>query len=72
MFYNIEHYAMAICCDRCGKKLVKSKNGYVDKDYSARMWISPVGERNDISCSQRMDICEDCYEKFINWLESEV
>lgn len=64
-----------ISCDRCGKEIKNKHDGYHPnynpKTVSAKIQLWPVGEYRG-SQGQRIDLCEECYEKFINFLESEV
>lgn len=53
-------------CDRCGKEIIS----YDIKISSAKIHLWGVGE-NRTGPGQRIDLCEDCYEKFVNFLESE-
>ena len=57
----------AIICDRCGKELAFINNVQLSKQ-SARIDLYAIGERRTCP-SQRIDLCEDCYQKFINFLE---
>lgn len=53
-----------IMCDRCGKEII----GYDIKISSAKIHLWSVGELRT-SSGQRIDLCEECFEKFINFLE---
>lgn len=61
-----------IICNRCGKDIVNPTDCYCPtyalKNYSAKITLWPVGEPRS-SFGQRIDLCEECYEKFINFLE---
>ena len=57
-----------IFCDRCGKELAFVNNVQLSKQ-SARIDLYAIGERRTCQ-SQRIDLCEDCYEEFINFLEN--
>ncbi len=56
-------------CDRCGQD-IPCNNRMQINGYSARIDIHrPKMSRN---CPpDKIDVCLICYEKFINWLESE-
>ena len=56
-----------IFCDRCGKELTFVNNVQLSKQ-SARIDLYAIGERRTCP-SQRIDLCEDCYQEFINFLE---
>lgn len=58
----------AIICDRCGKELTAINNAQISKT-SARIDLYPIGEPRTYP-SQRIDLCEECYEQFINFLET--
>ncbi len=53
-----------IVCDRCGREIVS----YDIKISSAKIHLWSVGE-NRTSAGQRIDLCEECYDKFVNFLE---
>ena len=54
-----------ITCDRCGNEISR----YYDiKNESAKIQLWPVGE-NRTSGGQRIDLCPECYEQFVNFLE---
>ena len=61
-----------IICDRCGKEIVEPTGYYAPtyalKNYSAKITLWAVGEPRS-SFGQRIDLCPDCYEKFVNFLE---
>ncbi len=61
-----------IVCDKCGKEIVNPYNGYSPtyriKDFSARITLYGVGEAR-YGTGQRIDLCPECYEKFVNFLE---
>ena len=54
-------------CDRCGKEFEVINNVQLSKQ-SARIDLYAIGERRTCP-SQRIDLCEDCYQEFINFLE---
>lgn len=53
-----------VLCDRCGKEI----HSYDIKISSARIDLWGVGELRG-SPGQRIDLCEECYQKFINFME---
>lgn len=61
-----------IVCDRCGKEIFNPIEYYHPthalKNYSAKITLWGVGEPRS-SFGQRIDLCDGCYEKFINFLE---
>ena len=59
-----------IICDRCGKDLTAINNAQISKT-SARIDLYPLGQPRTYP-SQRIDLCEDCFNRFINFIESEV
>ena len=56
-----------ILCDRCGKELAFVNNVQLSKQ-SARIDLYEIGRQRTCP-SQRIDLCEDCYQEFINFLE---
>lgn len=60
-------------CDRCGKEIANPHSCYLPtyaiKDYSAKLDFYNVGVPR--TQPQRIDLCQECCEKFVNWLESE-
>ena len=56
-----------IVCDRCGREIVAINNAQVSET-SARIDLYPIG-CNRTCPSQRIDLCEDCNQEFINFLE---
>ena len=56
-----------ITCDKCGKELTAINNAQISQS-SARIDLYGIGERRTCP-SQRIDLCEDCYQQFINFLE---
>lgn len=58
-------------CDRCGKEIANSHSCYLPtyaiKDYSAKIDFYNVGVPR--TQPQRIDLCSECAEKFINFLE---
>lgn len=61
-----------VICDRCGRKIENSKGcynpNYCLRDDSAKITLWAVGEPRG-SFGQRIDLCVDCYEKFVAFLE---
>lgn len=53
-----------VICDRCGREI----NSYDIKISSARIDIWGVGVPRTYS-AQRIDLCEECYQDFINFFE---
>ena len=53
-----------VLCDRCGREITS----YDIKISSARIDIWGVGIPRSYH-GQRIDLCEDCYEKFVAFLE---
>jgi hypothetical protein len=57
----------SIQCDICGQE-IPCYNNIAITENSAMMQIWGVGMKR--TCvPQRIDLCRDCYERFINWLE---
>ena len=54
-------------CDRCGKEI----SSYDIKISSARIDIWAPGTPRSYS-SDRLDFCEECYQKFVDFLEVNV
>ena len=61
-----------IVCDKCGKEIINPLEcyhpTYALKNYSAKITLWAVGESRS-SFGQRIDLCPDCYEKFVSFLE---
>ena len=57
-----------IICDRCGKELTAINNAQRSKT-SARIDLYALGQPRTYP-SQRIDLCEDCFNDFITFLES--
>lgn len=54
-------------CDRCGKtKSLRTKNDIIISFAKIDLW--QVGQHRTMP-PQRIDLCEECYEKFVNYLE---
>lgn len=60
-----------ITCDKCGQPIVSCSGIRTNniRDISALIHIWGVGHPRGVGCEQRLDLCPDCYEKFVNWLE---
>ena len=55
-------------CDRCGKaKTLRTKNDIIISFAKIDLW--QVGQHRT-DAPQRIDLCGECYEKFVNYLES--
>ena len=54
-------------CDRCGREIVGINNAQVSAT-SARIDLYPIG-CNRTAPSQRIDLCEECYQDFVGFLE---
>lgn len=59
--------ARIFICDKCGKELTAINNAQIS-EVSARIDLYAIGQRRTCP-SQRIDLCEDCYQEFINFLE---
>ena len=57
-----------IFCDRCGKELTAINNAQISKT-SAKIDLYPIGQPRTYP-SQRIDLCEDCFNDFITFLET--
>lgn len=53
-----------IICDKCGKEIPTFRA--VRETAKMQLWI--VGETRT-SGGQRIDLCEDCFAEFINWID---
>lgn len=63
-------YIRNVVCDRCGReKEIITKNDIIISFARIELW--GVGQLRT-SPPQRVDLCEDCYQKFVNYMESEV
>ena len=58
-----------VICDKCGKELAFINNAQLSH-ISARIDLYPIGDNRTFP-RQRIDLCEECYEKFVSFLESE-
>lgn len=54
-------------CDRCGKEFSVISNAQLSEE-SARIDLFAIGQRRTCP-TQRIDLCEECYQDFINYLE---
>ena len=61
-----------IACDRCGKGILNlDRCGLnVAKEVSAKLLYYPVGAPRSYG-DQRIDLCEECAEKFVNFMEGQ-
>ena len=64
----------SVVCDKCGRDIV-NPNKYFSSNhklfkYSAKITLWGVGVER-YQNGQRIDLCEGCYEKFIDFLEGE-
>ncbi len=56
-----------VMCDRCGKtKPMRTKNDIIISFAKIDLWS--IGQHRT-DAPQRIDFCEECYEKFVNFLE---
>ena len=55
-------------CDKCGKEIEGIINNAQLSQKTARIDLYPIGEARTCP-SQRIDLCEDCYQEFVNFLE---
>lgn len=58
---------ISINCNRCGTEIPS----FQTKEKSALIKLWSPGEYRT-SGGQRIDLCETCHQKFVNFLESEV
>lgn len=56
-------------CDKCGKEIKNIINNAQLSQKTARIDLYPVGEARTCP-NQRIDLCEECYQEFINFLET--
>lgn len=56
-----------ITCDRCGIEINAINNAQISAK-SARLDLYPTGAPRTYP-SQRLDLCEQCYEDFVTFLE---
>ena len=59
----------AIICDKCGREIIAINNRQISEK-SARIDLYSIGQ-NRTYPSQRIDFCEECFQKFINFFETE-
>lgn len=57
-------------CDKCGKEIKGVINNAQLSQLTARIDLYPI-KQNRTCPSQRIDLCEDCYQEFINFLEKQ-
>lgn len=61
-----------IVCNRCGKEIINPTGCYCPtyalKEYSAKITLWGVGEPRS-SFGQRIDLCPECYDKFVSFME---
>lgn len=55
-------------CDKCGKEITAINNAQISEK-SARIDLYTIGQRRTCP-SQRIDLCEECFERFIAFFES--
>ena len=59
-------------CDKCGKTIINEtgcySRNYMISKYSARIQLWGIDEPRSTG-GQRIDLCPECYERFINFLE---
>ena len=62
---------VVLTCNRCGK-VIERTEGYFDKNnikfISGRIQYWPIGEPRSYP-GQRLELCEDCNNSFVNWLD---
>lgn len=62
----------SVGCDRCGRDIIGPSEisfpAYLVKEHSAKINLWPVGEPRS-SFGQRIDLCTECYEKFVSFME---
>lgn len=58
-----------VTCDKCGADIPCYNNMAISEN-SALIQLFGVGECRTAK-PQRIDLCPECCEKFVNWLESE-
>ena len=63
---------LEIICNKCGKEITNPLGCYCKtsflKNYSAKITLWGVGEPRS-SFGERIDLCVDCYNKFVEFLE---
>ena len=57
-----------VICDKCGKEITAFNNTQISEN-SARIDLYAVGQRRTCP-SQRIDLCEECFEQFITFMET--
>lgn len=59
-----------VACDKCGMiQEINTKNDIIISFAKIDLW--GIGQHRT-AAPQRIDLCESCFEKFVNFLESEV
>lgn len=62
-----------VTCDRCGKELFNTignwKSPQLLKEQTAKITLWGVGE-SKTGAGQRIDLCEECFNEFINFMET--
>ena len=63
-----------LICDKCGQPIITNKiiRTVNIRDFSAKISFWNVGVPRGEMLATRIDLCPDCAERFVNWLESEV
>lgn len=56
-----------ITCDKCGRELPAINNAQISQ-MSARIDLYPIGQPRTYP-SQRIDLCEECFNEFVNFME---
>ena len=57
-----------VICDKCGRELTAFNNAQISQT-SARIDLYPIGCRRTAP-SQRIDLCAECFEQFVSFLET--
>lgn len=61
-------------CDRCGKyytdrvQVISTASGDGDITFTDHPQVICFGEEGKITPSEKMDICYECFDSFIDWL----
>ena len=64
-----------ITCDRCGRKIVVVHNNWLSRStMNGCAAMIKLWKPEDLRSlpGDRIDLCENCYQKFINFMETEV
>lgn len=60
-----------LVCDKCGSIISNRITRTVNiKDESAKLMFWDVGMSRGENIANRIDLCPECAERFVNWLES--